>query len=64
MQVKEGGKENHVRRKWMQPVLPVNESPLTSVSFLSKPRGPWFTARSHGAFSPSLAHGSLHARLT
>ena len=50
MQVKEGGKENHVRRKWMHPVLPVKESPLTSVSFLSKPRGPWFTARSHGAY--------------
>lgn len=53
-----------MRRSADAAVLLVKESPLTSVSFLSEPRGPWFTTRSHGAFSPSLAHGSLHARLT
>lgn len=49
----------------MQPVLLVKESPSYLGLFLSEPRGPWFTTRSHGAFSrPLWAHGSLHARLT
>lgn len=48
----------------MQPVLLVKESPLTSVSFLSEPRGPGSPRGPMGPSKPSLAHGSLHARLT
>lgn len=44
--------------------LLVKELPLTSVPFLSRSRRPWFTTRSHGALSPSLAHGSFHARIS